>query len=167
MKSRRKSRNQSREVIPKKQTFKLNKFQSIKLWFHNLDKNQKNTLLLISFTIVLLLVGLFLVLKFHRSYNQKQDPLLADSDEIQNVDLILNSKGFDRSSLTLRYGREYNFRVIKTDNVVCDAIKNIELDYTIPLPNIADQFILRLPETGKYTLECVNFSKLRISVKAE
>ena len=145
------------------------KFQSyvrkLRLKVSELTNEQKQLILFCLGAFLIILVGLTSIFIFQNKFTSKEDDIVKeDINGTKNVDITLSEDGFDIKSVKLKPNTEYNFRVIKTDEVSCTSLKNNELDYTIPLPNIADQFPIRFPESKTYNLTCIENPKLKITV---
>lgn len=132
-------------------------FQRLK---ETLGSQNKEVLIFIGIITLLLVIALASVLIFTK--NTKEEPTIIAADEtfdedetIENVDIIINTNGFDPGSVDLVADQEYNFRIIKINNAPCEAVRNIEMGYKVELPNTANQFPVRIPDAGDYTFECI------------
>lgn len=97
---------------------------------------------------------------------QQKGRSVLDKTGIDNVDIMISTRGFLPNSVNLTTGKSYDLRFIKEGGVTCTSLRNEDINITIDLPRTAVQFPLTITSPGTYIFYCDNQdTNLEIKVK--
>jgi hypothetical protein len=112
------------------------------------------------FTVVISVVSIYILSRRLFSAPQAITPAtqksVFDTTNVENIDLIVNKLGVAPSTIRLKTGKDYNFRIIKNSGVTCEALRNEDTNITIVLGKTATEFPVSIRSKGEFVFECVN-----------